>query len=140
MPMPKGISEDTDNIWQITVLSVFSNATDEMVYGSEPDGKFRRDPGDEFFLVKIQAKYIGPGSNCFESNQLSVVGSASVGYRSIGNQGNGMIQDYIPDQEVFTGGVIKGIVAWMIPPGDANHLVMYDNMIGINRRAYMALF
>jgi hypothetical protein len=140
MPIPIGISADTSNIWQITVLSVIPNATDEMVYGSGSTLKFKQDPGTEFFLAKIRAKYIGPGSSRFESNQLSVVGLASVGYTSIGSEGNGIIQDYIPNQEVFTDGVITGIVAWMIPPADANHLVMYDNMIDFDKRTYMALY
>ena len=32
-PVPIGTSVDMGNNWQITVLSVFPNATDEMVYG-----------------------------------------------------------------------------------------------------------
>jgi hypothetical protein len=141
-PVPIGTSADLGDNWQITVLSVFPNATDEMVYGSTPSMLwFERDPGDEFFLAKIQAKYIGSGSSYLDSDYLSVVGSASLGYRAFGSQADGIIQDYIPNiQEVFTGGVITGIVAWMIPPGDANHLVMYDRMIGNDKRTYMALF
>jgi hypothetical protein len=122
------------------VLSVFPNATEEMVYGNEHGIRFERNPEEEFFLAKIQAKYIGLGSSYFDSGDLSAVGSTLVGYVAFGSEANGIIKDYIPHNEVFTGGVIMGIVAWMLPPADANHLVMYDRTIEINRRTYMALF
>jgi hypothetical protein len=48
--------------WQITVLNVIPNATNETAYGS-PHEEFVRDPGTELFVAKIQAKYIGPGSS-----------------------------------------------------------------------------
>jgi len=138
-PVPIGTSVDMGENWEITVLSVFPNATDKMVYGDNDIG-FVRDPAEEFFIAKIQAKYIGPGSIRFD-NHLSAVGSASIGYTPINIiQGEGAIPDYISYQEVFTGGVLTGILVWMIPPAHANHLVMYDSAIGNNKRTYMALF
>jgi hypothetical protein len=142
-PVPMGTSADLGNNWEITVLSVITNATDEIVYGDRTYGRFDRDPDEEFFIAKIQAKYIGPGSATFELNvYLSAVGSASVGYPSIDSgQGEGAIPYYIPaSHEVFTGGVITGIVLWEIPPAHANKLVMYDRTIDINKRTYMALY
>jgi hypothetical protein len=140
-PVPMGTSVDMSNNWEITVLSVIPNATNEMVYGENHRGSgFVRDPDEEFFIVKIQAKYIGPGSSRF-NNYLSAVGSASLGYTPISiNQGEGAIPDYISRQEVFSGGVLTGILVWIIPPAHADHLVMYDPIIDINKRTYMALF
>lgn len=147
-PLPKGTSlvmnfDDSwhkgDN-WEITVLDVFPNATTEMIYG-KPYEEFVRDPGTELLAVKIQAKYIGPKSNYFNSDYLKVVGSASVGYSPINHiQAEGEIPNFIPSREVFTGGVITGIVVWMIPPAHANHLVMYNSARNFDDRIYMALF
>ncbi len=143
-PIPMGTSVDMGNNWEITVLSFIPNATDEMVYGKGKSIQFVRDPDEEFFIAKIQAKYIGPGSSYFDHDKgdlLSVVGSASVGYTAINSiQAENAIPDYIPHQEVFTGGIITGILVWMIPPAHANHLVMYDRSIEINKRTYISLF
>jgi hypothetical protein len=141
-PVPMGTSVDMgNNNWEITVLSVFPNATNEMVYGDSLIG-FKRDLDEEIFIAKIQAKYIGSGSSYFDNdNHIRAVGSASIGYAPISvSQGEGTISDYISNQEVFTGGVITGVLAWIIPPEHADHLVMYNPIIDVNMRTYMALF
>ncbi|VVB70884.1 Uncharacterised protein [uncultured archaeon] len=68
-PVPIGTYVDMDDNWEITVLSVFPNTTEEMVYGST-SSRFERDPGEEIFLAKIQAKYIGPGSHYFRRDHI----------------------------------------------------------------------
>jgi hypothetical protein len=141
-PIPIGTSADLGNNWEITVLSVVPNATEEDVCGSSGCFGFVRDPEEEFFIAKIQAKYVGPGSYNFESDDLSAVGSASVGYTSFPTiQAADGIPGYIPYyREVFTGGVITGIVLWTIPPAHANKLVMYNRLVDNNKRIYMALY
>jgi len=140
-PIPMGTSVDMGNNWEINVLSVFPNATNEMVYGDSLIG-FKLDPDEEIFIAKIQAKYIGSGSSYFDNdNHIRAVGSASIGYAPISiSQGEGTISDYISNHEVFTGGVITGVLAWIIPPEHADHLVMYNPIIDVNKRTYMALF
>lgn len=148
-PVPMGtsavISDDIWNKgnsynWEVTVLDIFPNATIGMVYGKPTEG-FVRDPGTEYFVAKIRAKYIGPKSSHFDSDDLSIVGSASVGYSPINHiQAESMIPEHIPYNEVFTGGAVTGIVVWMIQPAHADHLVMYDSTIDFNKRTYMALF
>jgi hypothetical protein len=147
-PVPMGtsvvISDDNwekGNNWEVTVLDAFPNATEEMVYGKDPTSRFKLDPGSAYFVAKIRAKYIGPKSDYFDSDVLKIVGSASIAYRPINQvQAIGTIPNQIPGQEVFTGGVITGIVVWMIPPEHADHLVMYDSSLDFDERTYMALF
>lgn len=141
-PVPIGTSVDM-GFWQIKVLKVVPHATEEDVYGSEPKSLLRYEllPGTEYFVAEIQATYIGSGSGQFDCSDLSVVGPSSVGYVALGYQASGIIPNYFPNfREVFTGGTIKGIVVWLIPPADANHLVMYNNRHSFEYRDHMALF
>jgi hypothetical protein len=140
-PVPIGTSAVMCDNWEITVLSVVPNATEEDVCGSSGCFVLQRNHEEELFIARISAKYIGPGSDYFHSSYLSAVGSASIGYNAISNEDIYVNEPYyIPHQEVFTGGVITGIVVWMIPPAHANKPVMYDHFIDINKRTYMALY
>lgn len=140
-PIPMGTTVTLSDGWEITVLSVIPDATNIVLN----ENMFNKPPkaGDQFFLARIQAKYIGPNSATFDgSYRLRAVGPSSVGYTTFGNS-PGVIPDPLPNSEVFTDGVIAGNIGWEIKSSDASALVMYDNPISFGtqeNREFMALY
>jgi hypothetical protein len=140
-PVPIGTVVDLGDGWQIVVLDVIPSAT-KIVMGENP---FNDPPeaGNQFFLAKVRAKYIGEGSDTFGGRfRLRVVGPSSIGYSTFENS-PGVIPDPLPDSEVFSGGIIEGNIGWEVKSSDASSLVMYDSPIsfGDNKdRIYMALY
>lgn len=140
-PIPIGTAVDLGDGWQIVVLDVIPSAT-KIVMGENP---FNDPPeaGNQFFLAKVRAKYIGEGSDTFGGRfRLRVVGPSSIGYSTFENS-PGVIPDPLPDSEVFSGGIIEGNIGWEVKSSDASSLVMYDSPIsfGDNEdRIYMALY
>jgi hypothetical protein len=140
-PIPMGTTVELSDGWQITVLDVVPNANSiiqkENMFNDPPD------PGHQFFLARIQAKYVGSTSDSFGgSYRLRAVGPSSVAYSTFENY-VGVIPDPLPDSEVFSGGVITGNVGWEIRSSDANALVMYDepmSLFGNDDRVFMALY
>jgi hypothetical protein len=140
-PVPMGTTVDLGDGWQITVISVIPDATNDVLN----ENQFNDPPntGNQFFIARIKAKYTGSGSDTFGgSYRLRSVGPSSVGYSTFENS-PGVIPDPLPDSEVFSGGEIEGNVGWEIKSSDAYSLVMYDNPISFgdsNERIYMALY
>jgi hypothetical protein len=143
-PIPMGTMKITSDGWQIVVLRVIPNATD-MIYQPIPGTITcsQPNPGYQYFLARLQVKYIGEGSATFCSSYcLCAVGPSSVGYdwKNVPC----MIPDSLPTSEVFTGGVIEGYVGWEIKSTDAAKLEMYDNPLSMFKenkdRLYMALY
>jgi len=138
-PVPMGTAVDLGDGWQITVIGSVPDATDIVMQ----ENMFNDPPreGNQFFLARIKAKYIGSGSDTFAGRyRLRAVGPSSIGYTTFENS-PGVIPDPLPDSEVFTGGVIVGNIGWEINSSDASSLVMYDySAFGSNEdRIYMAL-
>jgi len=140
-PVPIGTPVDLGDGWQIAVLSVIPDATNVVL--KENQFNAPPEPGNQFFLARIQVKYTGSGSDTFGGGyRLQAVGPSSVGYSTFRNSA-GVIPDPLPDSELFSGGVIEGNIGWEIKSSDASTLVMYDNPISFGdskNRMYMALY
>jgi hypothetical protein len=140
-PVPMGTPVDLGDNWQITVMSVIPDATNVVLKENQFNNPPQ--PGNQFFLARIHAKYTGSGSDTFGgSYRLRAVGPSSVGYSTFENSA-GVIPDPLPDSELFAGGVIEGNIGWEIKSSDADSLVMYDNPLSFGDskdRMYMALY
>jgi len=135
-----GTPVDLADSWQIKVISVVPDATNIVLR----ENQFNNPPaaGNQFFLARVSAKYMGTGSGTFNGGlRLKAVGSSSVSYSTYENS-PGVIPDPIPMSEVFSGGSIEGNIGWEVKSSDANALVMYDNPFFSSRddRTYMALY
>ena len=114
--------EDSDERWEITVLDTTPDATGivlaENQFNDPPDA------GNQFFIAKVRAKYLGPGSTNFSGDiHLGALGDGGVLYTTYGNS-CGVIPDRLPNPVLFTNGTIEGNVCWQIDSADADSLLM----------------
>ena len=80
--------------------------------------------GNQFFIAKVRAKYLGPDSTRFDGSfRLKALGDGGVVYSTFGNS-CGVIPDRLPDPELFTNGTIEGNVCWEIASADVDSLLM----------------
>ena len=113
---------DTDH-WEITVLGTTPNATsivlDENRFNDPPE------EGNQFYIVRVRAKYLGPDSTSFRaSSRLRALGDEGVVYTTFGDS-CGVIPDELNSyRELFTGGQEEGNECWQIASTDADSLVM----------------
>ena len=81
--------------------------------------------GNQFFIAKVRAKYLGTDSNRFKGRlRLGALGDGGVLYTTINNSCSLFIPDRLPDPELFTNGTIEGNVCWEIASTDAESLLM----------------
>ena len=127
-PIPFGvgiefINSSTDH-WEFAVLSVTPDATAEVLrenpYNDPPDD------GNQFYIVRVRAKYLGPGSELFDASyRLRALGDSGAAYTTFG-ESCGVIPDQIDSyRELFTGGEVEGNECWQIASDDADSLVMF---------------
>ena len=128
-PIPFGTAiefvNDTDDHWGFVVLSVTPDATDAVL--RENQFNYSPEQGNQFYIVRVRAKYLGPGSSHFDaSGRLKALGNRSVVYQTFGDgQSCGVIPDEIGSyRELFTGGEVEGNECWQIASDDADSLVM----------------
>jgi hypothetical protein len=124
LPLPYRAT-GTQGPWQITVTSATPNATAQVL----AENMFNDPPeaGDQFYMVRVRATYIGAGSQGFDGTyRLRSVGESAVEYTTFSNN-CGVIPDQITSNQVFTGGTIEGNVCWEVKSSDAPSLIMYDN-------------
>ena len=125
-PVPLGTSlevrnSDTDH-WEVTVLETTPDAAALVL----EENRFNDPPGEgnQFFIAKVRAKYLGPDSTRFGGNfRLKALGDGGVVYTTFGNS-CGVIPDSLPDPELFTNGMIEGNECWEIASTDADSLLM----------------
>ena len=130
-PVPLGTAfevrnSETDH-WEVTVLETTPDAT-ELVLDENDENPFSfNDPpeaGNQFFIAKVRAKYLGTDSNRFNgSRRLGTSGDGGVVYTILGNS-CGDIPDELPNPELFTNGTIEGNKCWEIASTDAESLLM----------------
>ena len=125
-PVPFGVSAEVkfDELdhWEITVLGAQPDAT-ALVLEENP---YNDPPGDgnQFFIVHIRAKYLGPDSNEFGGSfRLRALGDGGIVYTTFENS-CGVIPDELPDPELFTNGTLDGNECWQIASSDTDSLVM----------------
>lgn len=124
-PIPVGVAAPLGDGWVMRVVSTIPNATTavlaENMFNDPPK------PGFQFFIVRVEATYTGPGSKTFDGSfRLRAVGASAVSYSTFSDS-CGVIPDEISRAEVFTGGTIAGNECWQIRTSDVGSLLLYDD-------------
>lgn len=111
-----------NGLWSIRVVDVTSNAntivarTNQFNEPPEPDR--------QFFMVRVEMTYHGPGQESPLTVDLTAVGDSNVIYRST-NDSCGVIPDnYSQGNRLFAGGAVEGNVCWSVKTSDVPTLVM----------------
>ena len=141
-PVPLGvvveILEAEAPYWAFVISDTKPNAN-EAVRATNPFND-PPEPGNQFYMVYLEAKYLGPESTSFFNNfSLKTVGQSAVVFTPFENS-CGVIDDELPGYtELFTGGSIKGWECWQIPTADADSLqLLLDEHFG-DTRVWFAL-
>lgn len=116
--------------WAIIVSDTEPNANQQVMAANQFNDP--PEPGNQFFMAYIEAKYLGPDSTSFSSSfQPKTVGQSAVVFTTYENS-CGVITDELPGfSELFTGGAIKGWECWQIPSADADTLaLLLDDAFG----------
>ena len=126
-PVPLGTTVEIKNEepmdhWEVTVVSTTPNATkivlDENPYNDPPEDE------KQFFIVTVNAKYLGPDSTQFDGSfRLRALGDSGVVYTTF-EDSCGVIPNKLPNPELFTNGTVEGAECWQIATGDADSLTM----------------
>ncbi|MEA1903737.1 MAG: hypothetical protein U9N56_09450 [Actinomycetota bacterium] len=123
---PDGVSvgqHATVGSWDLVVLSVTPDATADVM----AENDFNDPPGEreQFFMVSLEATYVGEESSTFWIDMtLKALGDSNVAYEPF-ESGCGVIPDDINDAgETFPEGTITGNVCWRINFDDVDSLVM----------------
>ena len=126
-PVPLGqmveVWVDGQPAWELSISEVNPDAWDVVM--AEYSGSNPPELGNQFFMVGIQAKYVGSGSATLGYDiRLRVVGESAVVYD---DAGCGYVIPYALDTyaEVFTGGQLEGNVCWEILTSDAHGLFLF---------------
>jgi hypothetical protein len=135
-PIPVGQRAQLGDDWQVMVIAVTPDATDQVMQESsfnEPPA-----PGHQFFIVTLRVTYTGDDSDDFSTWNLGAVGQTAIGYNAFDDD-CGTIPDELSNREIFPGGTIEGNLCWSIASEDANSLVLYDTYEDDGDRIYLSL-
>ena len=119
--------------WAIVVSSVKPDAAEEVLganmFNDPPS------PGRKFFMVELEARYLGPDStNFFMSYNLKTVGQSGVVFTPFENSCGVILDEFPAFTELFTGGAIKGWQCWHVPSADVESLqLLVDEFFGGKR-------
>ncbi len=128
-PVPLGVTVETkgeetpEDHFEIVVIDVVPDATSMVL----AENQFNDPPeaGNQFSMVTLRAKYLGPDSTTFNGSfRLRALGSRGVVYTSFENS-CGTIPNELPEPELFTNGEVEGAVCWQIASSDADSLMMF---------------
>ena len=126
-PIPFGFAaevrfSETDH-WEITVLATQPDGTSTVL----EENQFNDPPedGNQFYLITVRAKYLGPGSATFDTGfRLKALGDGGVVYTTFENS-CGVIPNEFPSYtELFTNGQLEGVACWQISSADADSLIL----------------
>ena len=136
-PASLGSSVVTYDGWQVSVVGTAADATAAILqhnrFNDPPE------PGHQFFVARIRATYVGPGSSDFDAGfRLAAVGPEGVAYLSF-RSSCGVVPDKFEESETFSGGTREGNICWSIRSSDAGGLVMYDDQYDETRRRWWSL-
>lgn len=125
-PVPFGttftfLNSVTDH-WEFTVLEATPDATTEILNHN----RFNDPPasGNQFYMVKVRAKYLGTGSQTFRDTRLKTLGDSGVVYAGF-DTWCGLIPNSLPEPELFTNGQVEGNECWEVASADADSLVLF---------------
>ena len=128
-PIPFGalvVLEDEDNPqdhWEVSVLSLNDDAW--KIIRTENSFNDPPEPGNQFVMVTVRMKYLGPDSvTLLGDYRFRALGNSGVVYSPF-RQSCGVIPDDLPIQELFTGGQVEGNVCWQVASSDVESLVMF---------------
>lgn len=135
-PIPIGQTVAIDDDWELTVLSVTPDATDQIMaessYNDPPPS------GHQYFIATVRITYTGDDSDTFYGWDLRTVGKSAVSYnQSVDDCGT--IPDELESRELFTGGTIQGNLCWSIDSSDADSMVLYDSDQDSDERIFLSL-
>lgn len=110
--------------YEISVIDVTPNAND--IVASENQFNEVPAPGNQYFMARVSATYIGDGSGnpAFELD-YQTVGASSSSYTPFNNTCGVVPDDLSSVTEQFRGGSAEFNVCWEIESPDADSLVMY---------------
>ncbi len=119
--------------WAIVVSETEPDAT-ARVLAANPYNEAPA-PGNQFYMVNLEAKYLGPGSTTFfENYSLKTVGQSGVVYTTWEHSCGIASYEFPTFTELFTGGAISGWACWQIPSADADSLqLLVDEDFGNTR-------
>ncbi len=128
-PVPMGdtveiTTDDPTNAWEITVVGTTPDAW--TMIQAENQFNDPPEPGHQFYMVGVRARYLGSDSNSLGFNvSFNAVGDRGVSYDTY-DPGCGVIPDELDSfTELFTGGQIEGNQCWQIASQDVDSLVMF---------------
>ena len=137
-PIPRGqTGYPAKGDWEIKVIGTTPDATAQVL----AENQFNDPPaaGRQFFMARVRAKYLGSGSDKFDSTfRLRAVGASAVEYTTFDNS-CGVIPNAMPDPEVFPGGTIEGNVCWSVLSTDVGSLLMADKPLLVDDRVWFGL-
>lgn len=118
------VKYDVTDHWEITVLNTIPDAT-EMVLEEGPLFGDLPKEGNQFYIVTIRAKYLGPGSTYFLGDlRLRAIGHGDVVYNGLENSCGLLIPDALSYFELFTNAATEGNQCWQIASDDTGSLLM----------------
>ena len=119
--------------WAIAVTDTEPNAN-EIVLAENPFNEAPA-PGNQFYMVLLEAKYLGSDSTTFTNSfTVKTLGQSGIAYTTF-EHSCGVIPDEFPTYtEMFTGGAIKGWLCWQVSSADVDSLQIFiDEWFGDNR-------
>jgi hypothetical protein len=121
-PLPGGEFGDVGD-WRIRVVEVIPDAYGAIIEVDESADS--PEPGNQFFMITLEAQYVGADSGNFWSDMgWKAVGPSAIAYEE-GDSLCGFIPDPISDtNEVFPGGVVTGNLCWSVAEQDATGLIL----------------
>lgn len=138
-PLPVGEVVQVGD-WRIRVAGVNPDGTDLVL----AENQFNDPPvdGRQFFLVELEATYVGTESSDYWVDlSAKVVGPSNVAYESFEDH-CGVVSNAIDDSgETFPGGSIEGNACWSVAADDADALVLLieETFTFDDTRAYLSL-
>lgn len=122
-PLTIGTWAEIGSGWTAAVVDVTPNATRKVL----AENSFNEDPepGHQFFMVRIEARFDGEGSATIPAgNAFVLLGSSNVTYQSF-DPGCGVIPDEFDDMtEVFSGGTLAGNLCFSVPSNEVGSFVL----------------
>jgi len=109
--------------WTIRVVSVTPDAAEQIA----AENQFNEPPapGNQFFMVSLEATYSGGESSTFWVDMsLKAIGASSVAYEGFDASCGVLPNDLDNAGETFPGGTITGNLCWSINAADASTMAM----------------
>jgi hypothetical protein len=137
-PAPVGTPVDVGDGWQVTVLGITPDATQQVLANNQ----FNDPPkaGHQFFIARVRiTRTSGDADSPLFEVEPKAVGPSGYSYEQGLTDDCGVIPDGVPSNDLFPGGSVVGNVCWSVTSGDATHLTMYVNPGFTTPDTYFAL-